>query len=64
MAVFYINWRKDFLIDELILFYSMARKGRKLILSPEDEKTLIATSKAHCMGHRDVMRSKILLMLH
>ncbi|MEM6737272.1 MAG: IS630 family transposase, partial [Bacteroidota bacterium] len=42
----------------------MARKGRKLILSSEDEKTLIATSRAHCMGHRDVMRSKILLMLH
>ncbi|MEM6737988.1 MAG: hypothetical protein AAF620_18160 [Bacteroidota bacterium] len=32
----------------------MARKGRKLILSPEDEKTLIATSRAHCIGHKSV----------
>ncbi|MEM0938804.1 MAG: hypothetical protein AAF600_15395 [Bacteroidota bacterium] len=32
----------------------MARKGRKLILIPEDEKTLIATSRAHCTGYRNV----------
>lgn len=42
----------------------MARKGRKLILSEDDQKTLIATSRAHSAGHRDVVRSKILLMLH
>ncbi len=42
----------------------MARTGRKLILSEEDQKTLVATSRAHSADHRAVMRSKIILMLN
>ncbi len=42
----------------------MARTGRKLKLSDDDYKTLVATSRAHSADHRAVMRSKIILMLH
>lgn len=42
----------------------MARTGRKLKLNDEDYKTLVATSRAYSAGHRAVMRSKIILMLH
>lgn len=42
----------------------MARTGRKLKLSEDDQKTLVATSRAHSADHRAVMRSKILLMLN
>lgn len=42
----------------------MARTGQKLKLNENDFKTLVATSRAHSAGHRSVMRSKIILMLH
>ena len=42
----------------------MPRKGRKLTLTVDDHKTLIAISRAHSADHRSVVRSKILLMLH
>lgn len=41
----------------------MARIGKKLKLSGEDQKTLAAISRAHSADHRAVMRSKIILML-
>lgn len=42
----------------------MARTGRKLELNQDDQKTLVATSRAHSADHRAVMRSKIILMLN
>jgi uncharacterized protein YerC len=42
----------------------MARTGRKLKLSEADQKTLAVISRVHSAGHRAVMRSKIILMLH
>ncbi|WP_421918586.1 IS630 family transposase [Marinifilum sp.] len=42
----------------------MSRTGRKLKLNDEDQKTLVATSRAHSADHRAVMRSKIILMLN
>jgi len=42
----------------------MPRTGRKLKLNEEDQKTLVATSRAHSADHRAVMRSKIILMLN
>lgn len=42
----------------------MPRIGRKLKLSEDDQKTLVATSRAHSADHRAVMRSKIILMLN
>ncbi len=42
----------------------MARTGRKLKLNEDDQKTLVATSRAHSADHRAVMRSKIILMLN
>lgn len=42
----------------------MARIGQKIILTEDDHKTLVTTSRAHSVDHRAVMRSKIILMLH
>ena len=42
----------------------MPRIGRKLKLKEDDQKTLVAISRAHSAGHRAVMRAKIILMLN
>jgi putative transposase len=42
----------------------MPRTGRRLTLSADDHKTLIFISRAHSAGHREVVRSKIILMLN